>query len=104
MAAKLRQVQSAGGFASVLVKGHDQAGAINLILRLRDGTLKRAVPGIASDEGKVDRHFEWRDDLANDTALTAHVERERKFDCDQWFIECECSKDQFESIFDVKPL
>lgn len=102
VAAKLRQVQNAGGYASILAKGHEEAGSINLILRLRDGTLKHAIPAIDSDGLTADRNFEWREDLLNDDALTAIIARELRFDRDQWFVECEWTLAQFTEIFNVK--
>jgi hypothetical protein len=102
VAAKLRQIQNGGGYASILVKGHEEAGAINLILRLRDGTLKRAVPAIGSDNANGEREFVWLEQALGDEALTALIARELRFDRDQWFLECECTQDQFEEIFSVK--
>ena len=101
VAAKLRQIQNAGGFAGILVKGHAEAGALNLVLRLRDGTLKLAVPALTANDVDGDRRFEWREDFPSDAALSAYIERQLKFDRDQWFVEVECSQDQFEEIFSV---
>jgi hypothetical protein len=102
IAAKVRQIQSAGGYASVLVKGHDEAGSITLVLRARDGTLKLAVPAMASGEESGERQFEWRHETIDDQAITQLIERELRFDRDQWFVECECSEDQFVEIFNIK--
>ena len=102
VAAKLRQVQNAGGYASILVKGNDEAGSITLVLRARDGTLKLARPAIMPDDDYSDRSFEWRDDKINDDALNTLITRELRFDRDQWFVECECSEDQFVEIFNVR--
>jgi hypothetical protein len=101
IAAKLRQIQNAGGFASILVKGHDEAGAINLVLRLRDGSLKLAVPAIGRVEGSDERSFEWRGSMDNDSDLNALILRELRFDRDQWFLECELSEERFAEIFEV---
>ena len=102
VAAKLRQIQSVGGYASILVKGNDEAGAINLVWRRRDGVLKLAVPAITSDSD--DRRFAWRDGGFDEIELNAIMERELRFDRDQWFIECECSAIQFNDIFELKPI
>ena len=103
IAAKMRQIQTAGGFASVLVKGHDEAGAINLIWRSRDGNMKRAVPAMALINDS-ERSFEWRDETLDDAALNELITRELKFDRDQWFVECECSEKQFLEIFNVSSI
>jgi hypothetical protein len=102
VAAKLRQIQTIGGYASILVKGHDEAGAVNLILRMRNGTLKHAVPAMASSEASDGRDFEWRDNLPDDRALSALITRELQFDRDQWFMECECTEEQFTEVFNLK--
>lgn len=111
VAAKLRQIQNAGGYASVLVRGHDEAGTINLVHRSRDGTLRLATAAIQVDQSTQQssdgRVFEWRSDPAgnegfNDEKLTAFIARELRFDSDQWFIECECSEDEFRAVFNVK--
>ncbi len=111
VAAKLRQIQNAGGYASVLVRGHDEAGTINLVHRSRDGRLRLATAAIqvdqSTDQFSDGRVFEWRGDPAdneglNDEELTALIARELRFDRDQWFIECECSEDEFRAVFNVK--
>jgi hypothetical protein len=100
IAAKLRQIQNAGGFASVLVKGHDEAGAINLVLRGRQGSMKLAVPAVLSESGG-ERSFEWRDSDMTDAALSELIARELRFDRDQWFVECECSEEMLLATFNV---
>jgi hypothetical protein len=102
VAAKLRQIQSAGGYASILVKGHDEAGTINLVLRNRGGALKLAVPVMATKDASSDRSFEWRGSDMDDQSLSALIENELRFDRDQWFVECECPENQFIEIFNVK--
>ena len=99
VAAKLRQIQSAGGYVCILVKGNEEAGAINLVLRARDGTSKLAVLAMSTIETEGDRCFEWRDGPLDDLSLSAFMERELRFDRDQWFIECECSNELFEKTF-----
>ncbi len=100
VAAKLRQIQTAGGYASILVKGHDQAGAINLVLRARGGALRLAIPAIALES--EERQFEWRGGVFSEMELSLLIERELRFDRDQWFVECECDELQFNETFDVK--
>ena len=102
MAAKLRLVQNTGGYASVLVKGNEEAGSVTLVLRARDGSLKLARPAISEATPSDERTFEWVDGSIDDAALNAHIARELRFDRDQWFVECECTDAQFADIFDVK--
>ena len=101
VAAKLRQIQNAGGYASILAKGNDEAGTINLVLRARDRTLRLAVTKMNLNSSE--RQFEWRGDTMTDQELSAVIERERRFDRDQWFVEAECDMQQFIDIFEIKP-
>ena len=100
----MRQVQIAGGYASILVKGNDDAGSINLVLRARDGTLRLARPAANANMVPDERSFEWLDGSINDEALNALIARELRFDRDQWFVECECTELQFTEIFDIKTI
>ena len=104
VSAKLRHVQSVGGYASVLVKGNEEAGAINLVLRTRDGQLKLATAAMMSNDDVKEREFEWRDVDLDEAGLSAFIERELRFDRDQWFLECECREDQFQEIFHIKKI
>ncbi len=99
VAAKLRQIQSAGGYASILVKGNEEAGAITLVLRARDSTLKLAVMAMSSTETVGERSFNWREGPMDDEALSEFIARELRFDRDQWFVECECTNELFEETF-----
>jgi hypothetical protein len=101
VAAKLRQIQNTGGYASILVKGNEEAGAITLVLRARDGTLRLAVMAMSSLETEGERNFEWHDQTINDQELSELIRRELRFDRDQWFVECECSNEIFEETFGI---
>jgi hypothetical protein len=102
VAAKMRQIQISGNYASILVKGHDVAGTVTLVLRLRDGTLKLARPAIGLNDADTDRVFEWRQETMDEQSLNAHIKTELRFDRDQWFVEIECRENEFSEIFNIK--
>jgi hypothetical protein len=101
VSAKLRQIQNAGGYASILVKGHEEAGSVTLVLRNRNGELKLAIPAMPFADANGERRFEWRKEPIDDPSLLALIERELRFDRDQWFVECECTENQFAEIFNI---
>lgn len=100
LSAKIRLINASGGFASIMAKGHDEAGSINLILRARDGSLRLAVP--AMHINGAGRKFDWHNKSMTEAELVIHMDRELRFDKDQWFVECECDEALFTDIFDIK--
>ena len=82
----------------MLNKGHEEAGAINFILRKRDCTLKLAVPAVTFDHS-AERSFEWHKNVADDQSLADYMKREMRFDQDQWFVEIECEEQKFVELF-----
>ncbi|MCY1664205.1 DUF1491 family protein [Rhizobium sp. SL86] len=88
VSALTRRVFSMGGFAAVERRGADQAGAIFIRLRHRDGTEDLFGPApqmLAAEEGG--RRFERRLRAAQTEAVEALMARELRFDSDLWLIE-----------------
>ncbi|WP_017668684.1 DUF1491 family protein [Sandarakinorhabdus sp. AAP62] len=78
--ALLRRVSAAGGFATVLARGDDEAGAIAVVTReAGEEALRAAVPGGSG-------RYEFAE-LARGDAVPAWIERARRRDPDLWVIE-----------------
>lgn len=90
VSALIRRVFSMGGFAAVERRGAEQAGAIFVRLRHRDGSEDLYGPApqmLVGEEGG--RHFEQRLHGADSAAVEALMARELRFDSDLWLIELE---------------
>jgi hypothetical protein len=90
VAALTRRVFSQGGFAAIEQRGADQAGAIFVRLRYRDGRedLYGPAPQMMIEEDG-ERRFEKRLSLAERDEVEAAIARERRFDSDLWLVEIE---------------
>ncbi len=90
VSALIRRVFSAGGFAAVEHRGADEAGAIFIRHRHRDGTedLFGPAPQMLVEEAG-ERRFERRLQGAGRDGVDQLLERERRFDSDLWIIELE---------------
>jgi hypothetical protein len=84
--ALLRRVQAAGGFATVLARGDDTAGAILLVCAERGATtalLERTVD--------LDGQYRWTrcgpQDVESQTERDSYIQRRRDQDPDLWLIE-----------------
>jgi hypothetical protein len=90
VSAMIRRVFSAGGFAAVEQKGADQAGAIFIRQRHRDGfeDLYGPAPQMMLEEDG-ERRFERRLLRAEREAVDEMMARERRFDSDLWLVELE---------------
>lgn len=92
VSAIMRRVFSAGGFAAVLSKGSEEAGAIFIISRDRAGHAHLYGPAPQTDyesEGRSERRFRLLARIENpwDDAIETRMERERRFDPDLWLVE-----------------
>jgi hypothetical protein len=81
VAALVRQVQGAGGFATVLRRGSEWGGALLLVHRSRD--FLGAYEKVPSLRGEAD----WRLAARGEDAVAALVERQVRFDPDLWVVE-----------------
>lgn len=92
VAALVRRIFSEGGFAAVEKKGEEDAGAIFLKQRFRDGTVSLFGPApqtVFAEEGERGRRFETRLDHAEEAAVSDLLGREMRFDSDLWVVELE---------------
>lgn len=78
--ALLREVRSAGGFATVLNKGSPHGGAMVVVHRHRGGV--RAFELISTLSGR-----RWREAAAGDEAVDRFCAMQQDFDSDLWVIE-----------------
>lgn len=91
VAAVVRRVFGAGGFAAVLKRGATEAGAIFVVTRNRLGeaALYGPAPQASYDTGKPqDRRFQLilQDDAEK---IEARIAKEERFDPDLWVVELE---------------
>ncbi len=92
VSALLRRVFAAGGFAAVVSKGVEEAGAIFVRQRFRDGleTLYGPAPqALLGEEDRDSRLFEARLEKAEPEAVDEMLARERRWDPDCWVVELE---------------
>jgi hypothetical protein len=95
VSALVRRIFIEGGFAAVERKGEEQAGAIFLTQRFRDGLVSLYAPAPQSffDEGEErGRKFEQRLERAEEDAVREALARETRFDPDLWIVEVETEK------------
>lgn len=78
--ALIRSVARAGGFATVLARGDDEAGAIAVVTR--EGGEERLLAPVLGMDGRY--HFT---ELASGDAVPAWITRARQRDPDLWVIE-----------------
>ncbi len=91
VAAVLRRVFSAGGFAAIEKRGHEQAGAIFVIARERSGQAALYGPAAQTSydgDRPADRRFALYLD-GEGSAIDARLAKERRFDPDIWIVEVE---------------
>lgn len=82
----MRKAQEEGGFAAVLARGDDTAGALLLILAER-GRRARILEKVLQPGGR----YLWQDvtgpSLESDEEVAALVSKRRRFDPDLWVVE-----------------
>ncbi|MHA7970295.1 DUF1491 family protein [Rhizobium sp. CAU 1783] len=102
VSAIVRRAFSAGGFAAVAKKGVEEAGAIFVRQRFRDGTETLYGPApqaLVADEDRDSRMFELRLARGEPEAIDTLLDRERKWDPDFWVVELE-----LDEIGDLLPM
>lgn len=90
--ALLRRARAQGGFAAVLRKGAEEAGAVFIIARTQEGqqTLYAPAMQLSYGEGAPDeRLFEKRKSDLADAQIAEWMEREGRIDPDFWAVELE---------------
>lgn len=104
VAALVRRVFGAGGFAAVARRGALEAGAIFLTMRDRQGELTLFGPAPQTDYGEGapdDRRFQKLMRTGDEQAVAARMEKETRFDSDVWLVEMELSGQAAEDFFAV---
>jgi len=92
VSALTRRVFSDGGMAVVEKHGAEEAGAIFVRIRHRDGTESLAAPApqTAFDTDRPgDRLFELRKSRVPESEISESIARESRFDSDIWVVEIE---------------
>lgn len=95
VSAILRRVFGQGGFAAIERKGAEEAGAIFIRQRHRDGLETLYVPAPQTsfeDDHPADRLFEIRLERAGREDVEALLAREIRFDPDLWLVEVEADE------------
>ncbi len=98
----VRRVFADGGFAAVVRRGADAAGAVFVVLRDRQGAIRLLGPAPQSmaDE-KGDRRFVV-ESVSDEDALETRFAREARFDPDFWVVELETdSPDRYLTIVET---
>lgn len=102
VSAVLRRAFALGGYAAVLRKGADDAGAIFIRQRTRMGTETLFAPApqnFFDDDADIGRKFEIRLKDRESGELDDALAREIRFDPDCWIVEIEL--DDRADLFDV---
>jgi hypothetical protein len=102
VAALVRRVFSDGGMAAIERRGAEEAGAILVRIRYRDGleSLAAPAPQTAFDTAKPDaRLFEWRKVRVEGRVVDEAIASEARFDPDIWVVELET--DSPETYLDI---
>jgi len=92
VAALTRRVFADGGMAAVERHGADDAGAIFIRIRHRDGSESLAAPAPQTafdDDHPGTRLFELRKSRVTEFEITEALAREARFDSDIWVVEIE---------------
>lgn len=95
VAALTRRVFADGGMAAIERHGADDAGAIFIRIRHRDGTESLAAPAPQTefDESRPGaRLFEMRKSRVRESDVTEALVREVRFDPDIWVVEIETDR------------
>jgi hypothetical protein len=90
--ALLRLAEAEGGFATVLAKGDQTAGAVTVILTEKGGN-PRFFERLLQPDGR----YAWeesRQTIENEQQLKAFLERRRNFDPDLWILELDIASSE----------
>jgi hypothetical protein len=91
-AALVRRAFADGHFAAIERRGAEEAGALFVRVRHRDGSQSVFGPApqsFLSEDQPGDRAFECRCSAVSEDKADALIERERRFDSDLWIVEIE---------------
>ena len=86
VAALLRQVQSAGGFAAVLHKGEREAGTL-LVVCCQNGAKRKIFERMPQADGSRNWAMSRSETTENTAEINQYLERRGSQDPDLWMIE-----------------
>lgn len=104
ISALVRRAFGSGGFAAVARRGSTEAGAVFVVVRGRMGEVDLFGPASQTsyDQAKPDeRHFTRLDSVADEAAIEARLEREKRFDPDLWVVEIEPGTTPVEELISI---
>jgi hypothetical protein len=103
VAALVRRVFGAGGFAAVERRGAAEAGAIMIVRRDRNGKVRLYVPApqTSYDEAKPQERMFVEVTAADEEEVGRRLERELRFDPDIWVVEVETDEKVFAETVSV---
>jgi hypothetical protein len=104
VSALIRRVTASGGFAAIVQKGAEEAGAIHVAVRHRDGTIALFSPApqqVFNEQGQDERKFMRSESVTDDDSLASFCIAEKKFDPDYWLVELEGSDKDLQEILPV---
>ena len=107
VSAILRRVQLAGGFAAIIRKGADEAGAVNFVLRDRLGRISLFQPATQSMTGldrEAQRRFILSQSINSEEDLARFTASESRFDPDFWLVELDTGSIDPGDLFEVTTL
>ena len=100
----IRRVNGAGGFAAVLRKGADEAGAIHVLMRQGKNGLAFYRPAMQLSydaQTTGGRLFQLDRSVTDDQSVTNFIDKESRFDPDFWVVELDGFPPDQEAPFDV---
>lgn len=107
VSAIIRRVNGAGGFAAVLRRGSEEAGAIFICVPERDGSVSlygQAPQSVFAEHDAPSaggRIFECLGEGLSQVDVDARFEREARIDPDFWAVELELSGQEIGDIVDL---
>lgn len=106
VSALMRRTTVTGGFAAIARKGAEDAGAVFIAMRERNGSIRFYAPapqaGYQIDEIE-DRQFQLVQHVTDDAALSAFQAAESRFDPDFWIVELETASEILDLFAIMKP-
>lgn len=103
----MRRVQSAGGFAAIVRKGADEAGAIHFIMRDRSGGMvlfqpaPQSMSGLSRDDT---RSFIRSETIRTEEDVLTFQASESRFDPDFWLVELDTGSTDPGNLFEFTTL
>ena len=102
VSALVRRIHGEGGFAAILRRGNDQAGAVFITIRERDGSVRLLLPAPQSLMETDERRFVERN-VADEDEVGRILASEQRFDSDLWVVEVEGLREPLADYLNVVP-